>query len=207
MDHLNEILELADIFGEVWDGMESDLLQAGRSDRHMFFNARFALAVESQTAQLAGAPSGTTFNGYFASVMAGAANGFVLRRCFIGVRAGASVPTSQQMTIGLYRQTVAVSGTGYTLTAGVNCELYTTTSTIGGVGVTTALTAGTTGPTIGANALHKWSFNTQSGLDIPAELLEQWQVLLGTANGLAFVNIGNALPTSHLFTLSAEWEE
>jgi hypothetical protein len=169
--------------------------------------ARFALAVESQTAQPAGAPAGTTFNGYFAAVCAGAANGFVLRRVFIGVRAGGSVPTSQQMTIGLYRQTVIPTSTGFTTTAGINCELYTTTSGIAGVLVTTGASANTTGPTIGANALHKWSFNTQSGLDIPAELLEQWTVLLGTANGLAFVNIGNALPASHLFTLSAEWEE
>lgn len=169
--------------------------------------ARFACAVESQTAQLAGAPSGTTFNGYFAAVVAGAANGFVLRRLFIGVRAGASVPTSQQMTIGLFRQTVRVVGTGFSTVTGVNCELYTTASGISGIDVTTAAAAGTTGPTIGGTALHKWSFNTQSGLDVPAELLEQWQVLLGTANGLALVNIGNALPTAHLFTVSAEWEE
>ncbi len=169
--------------------------------------ARFALAVESQAAQPAGLPVTTTFNGYFAAVCAGAANGFVLRRAFLGVRAGASVPTSQQMTVGLWRQTVIPTSTGFTTTAGVNCELYTTTSGIAGVLVTTAATANTTGPTIGAQPLHKWSFNTQSGLDIPAELLEQWTCNLGTANGLAFVNIGNALPTSHLFTLSCEWEE
>lgn len=169
--------------------------------------ARFACAVESQTAQAAGAPSGTTFNGYFAAVVAGTANGFVLRRAFLGVRAGASVPTSQQMTVGIYRQTVRTTGTGFSTTTGVNCELYTTATGISGIDYTTATTAGTGGPTIGATALHKWSFNTQSGLDIPAELLEQWQVLLGTANGLAFVNIGNALPTAHLFTLSCEWEE
>lgn len=169
--------------------------------------ARFAAAVESQSAQLAGAPSGTTLNGYFAAVVAGSANGFVLRRVLIGVRAGASVPTSQQMTIGIFRQTVRISGTGFSTTTGVNLELYTTASGISGVDITTATAAGTTGPTVGATAIHKVSFNTQSGIDLPAELLEQWQVLLGTANGLAFVNIGNALPTSHLFTLSAEWEE
>lgn len=169
--------------------------------------ARFACAAESQTAQLAGTPVTTTFNGYFAAVVAGAANGFVLRRLFIGVRAGASVPTSQQMTIALYRQTVRVSGTGFSTKTGQNCELYTTASGVTGVDITTAASAGTTGPTIGGTALHEWSFNTQSGLDIPAELLEQWQVLLGTANGLALVNIGNALPTAHLFTVSAEWEE
>lgn len=169
--------------------------------------ARFACAAESQTAQPAGTPVTTTFNGYFAAIVAGAANGFVLRRLFIGVRAGASVPTSQQMTIGLYRQTVRVAGTGFTTKTGQNCELYTTASGVSGVDITTAATAGTTGPTIAGTPLHEWSFNTQSGLDIPAELLEQWQVLLGTANGLALVNLGNALPTAHLYTVSAEWEE
>lgn len=169
--------------------------------------ARFACAVESQTAQPAGVPVTTTFNGYFAAVVANTANGFVLRRLFIGVRAGASVPTSQQMTIGLYRQTARVVGSGFTTKTGQNCELYTTASAISGIDVTTAASAGTTGPTIAGTPLHEWSFNTQSGLDIPAELLEQWAVGLGTANGLALVNLGNALPTAHLYTVSAEWEE
>jgi len=168
--------------------------------------ARFAGAIESQAAQAAGTPSGTTFNGYFAAVVAGASNGFVLRRCILGVRASVTV-VSQQQTIALYRQTVRVVGTGFSTTTGTNCELYTTTSGITGIDYTTAASAGTTGPTIGANPLHKFTFNTQSGWDIPAELLEQWTCNLGTANGLAFVNIGNALPSSHLFTLSLEWEE
>lgn len=168
--------------------------------------ARFACAVESQAAQPAGAPSGLTFNGYFAALVAGAANGYVLRRIFLGVRAGASVPTSQQMTVEVRRQTVRVAGTGFTTTTGVNMELYTTASGVTGIDVTTAAAAGTTGPTVG-NPLHKLSFNTQSGWDVPLELLEQFTVLLGAANGLAFVNIGNALPASHVFTISLEWEE
>jgi hypothetical protein len=132
--------------------------------------ARFATAVESQTAQLAGNPSGTTFNGYFAAVVAGSANGFLLRRCFLGVRAGASVPTSQQMTVALTRQTVRAVGTGFSTKTGQNCELYTTASAISGIDVTTAATAGTTGPTVSSTYLHEFSFNTQSGLNIPAEL-------------------------------------
>ena len=168
--------------------------------------ARFAASAESQAAQPAGAPVTTTFNGYFAALVAGAANGFVLRRVMLGVRAGASVPTSQQMTVEIRRQTVRVAGTGFSTVTGSNLELYTTASTISGLDITTAATAGTTGPTVG-NPLHKFTFNTQSTLDIPAELLEQWTVGVGTANGLAFVNIGNALPASHLFTISCEWEE
>lgn len=168
---------------------------------------RFRAAVESQTAQAAGTPSGTTFNGYFAAVVAGASANFKLRRVYLGVRAGASVPTSQQMTVALYRQTVRVVGTGFSTVTGLNMDGRGAATAITGVDVTTATAAGTTGPTIGANPLAKWSFNTQSALDIPFELLEEMYCDQGTANGLAFVNIGNALPASHLFTLDVEWEE
>ena len=168
---------------------------------------RFAAAVESQAAQLAGAPSGTTFNGYFAAVVAGASANFKLRRVRIGVRAGASVPTSQQMTIGCYRQTVRVAGTGFSTVAGLNLDPRGAATAVTGIDVTTATAAGTTGPTIGANPFYRDSFNTQSWLDIPYELLEEFICDQGTANGIAFVNIGNQLPSAHLFTLSCEWEE
>jgi len=168
--------------------------------------ARFSGAVESQAAQLAGAPAGTTFNGYFAAIVAGASANFKLRRAIIGVRAGASVPTSQQLTVGLYRQTVRAVGTGLSNVAGIALDPRSTADPTSGIDVTTAAAAGTTGPTIGANPLHKFSFNSQSGMDIPAELLEEWVCDQGTANGLAFVNVGNALPTAHLYTLSLEWE-
>lgn len=168
---------------------------------------RFMAAVESQTAQLAGTPVTTTFNGYFAAVVAGASANFKLRRVILGVRAGASVPTSQQMTVAIYRQTVRVVGTGFTTITGQALDPRGAATAITGVDVTTATTAGTTGPTIGANPLARLSFNTQSAMDVPAELLEEWICDQGTANGIAFVNIGNALPASHLFTLTTEWEE
>jgi hypothetical protein len=169
--------------------------------------SRFKAAVESQAAQLAGAPSGTTFNGYFAALVAGAAANYKLRRAFLGVRAGASVPTSQQMTIGVYRQTVRVAGTGFSTVTGQNMDGRAVATAITGVDITTATTAGTTGPTIGANPLDRFSFNTQSTLDIPHEFLEELVCDQGTANGIAFVNLGNALPAAHLFTLGLEWEE
>lgn len=168
---------------------------------------RFKAAVESQAAQLAGVPAGTTFNGYFAAVAAGSAANFKLRRAIIGVRAGASVPTSQQMTIAVYRQTVRVAGTGFSTVTGLAMDPRGPVSAITGVDITTAATAGTTGPTIGANPLERLSFNTQSAMDVPYELLEEFLCDQGTANGIAFVNIGNALPASHLFTVSLEWEE
>jgi hypothetical protein len=168
---------------------------------------RFSGAVESQAAQLAGVPSGTTFNGYFAAIVAGAAANYKLRRLFIGVRAGGSVPTSQQMTVAVYRQTVRAVGTGFSTVVLGNMDPRGAASAITGIDVTTAAAAGTTGPTIGANPMRKLSFNTQSGLDVPYELLEEFICDQGTANGLAFVNIGNALPGAHLFTLEVEEEE
>jgi hypothetical protein len=169
--------------------------------------ARFGAAVESQLAQPAGTPVTTTFNGYFAAIVAGASQNFKLRRLKIGVRAGASVPTSQQMTVAIYRQTVRAAGTGFSTVVDQNLDPRGAASQITGVDVTTAATAGTTGPTIGANPLAKFSFNTQAGLDLPWELLEEFICDQGTANGLAFVNIGNALPASHLFTLDIEDEQ
>ena len=169
--------------------------------------ARYAAAVESQAAQPAGTPSGTTFNGYFAALVAGASVNFKLRRVMLGVRAGASVPTSQQMTVVAYRQTVRASGTGLSTVTGLALDPRSAASQVSGIDVTTGSTAGTTGPTIGANPLYRWSFNTQTGLDIPFEFLEEFIGDQGAANGIAFVNIGNALPASHLFTLSLEWEE
>jgi len=168
---------------------------------------RFKAAVESQAAQPAGVPVTTTFNGYFAACVAGAAANFKLRRLILGVRAGASVPTSQQVTVAIYRQTVRVVGTGFSTIVGQNMDSRGAASAITGVDVTTAATAGTTGPTIGANPLERLSFNTQSAFDVPYELLEEFFCDQGTANGIALVNIGNALPAAHLFTASFEFEE
>lgn len=168
---------------------------------------RFRGTVESQTGQLAGTPSGTTFNGYFAAIVAGSAANFKLRRVILGVRAGATVPTSQQYTVAIYRQTVRVVGTGFSTVTMQNMDPRGAASAITGIDVTTATTAGTTGPTIGANPLTKLTLNTQSAADVPFELLEEFICDQGTANGLAFVNIGNALPAAHLFTLDIEEEE
>jgi hypothetical protein len=164
--------------------------------------ARYAASVESQAAQLGGAPVTTTYNGYFAAIV-GNTNGFTLRRVQLGVRATAT-PTSQQQTIGIYRQSVRAVG-AVSNTVGNKLDPYAATSGIGGVDVTTGTTA-TTGPTI-AGPLYRVTFNTQSTLDLPFELLEQLRVSNATTDGIAFVNLGSALPAAHLFTLSLEWEE
>lgn len=169
--------------------------------------SRFRASQESQSAQAAGAPSGTTFNGYFAAVVAGASANLKIRRIILGVRAGAGVPTSQQMTVAVYRQTVRVVGTGFSTQAGLAMDPRSAATAVTGLDYTTATTAGTTGPTIAAAPLVKLTFNTQAAYDAPFEMLEELICDQGTANGLAFVNIGNALPASHLFTFDLEWEE
>lgn len=169
--------------------------------------SRFSATAESQAAQAAGAPATTTFNGYFFGIRGGASANFKLRRLIIGVRAGGSVPTSQQVTLQLQRQTVAAVGTGITLaSAGGALDPRGAASAIAGFDITTALTAGTTGPTL-TTIINKYTFNTQSAMDLPFEFLEEVICDQGTANGLALVNIGNPLPAAHLFTVTAEWEE
>ncbi len=168
---------------------------------------RFTAAVESQAAQPAGAPVTTTFNGYFAAWVAGASANYKLRRVVLGVRGPAGSTTGQQNTIAVYRQTARVVGTGFSTIVGQNTDPRGTTSVTTGLDITTAATAGTTGPSIGANPFARLTFNTQSAWDFPIEGYEEFICDQGVANGWAFVNIGNALPASHLFTLTVEVEE
>jgi hypothetical protein len=170
--------------------------------------ARYSASVLSQAAQLSGVNATTTVNGYLGYWGASATSGYRLRRLQYGVIAGASVPTSQQISIGVYRQTVAPAGTG--LAAAVPGQAYETwtpqTDPTVGLIVTTATTIGTTGPTLAANPLAVIAFNTQSTLDLPYEFMEEIICGIGTANGIAFVNIGNTLPASHSIRLTVEVE-
>lgn len=174
---------------------------------------RFRASIESQAAVAAGTVSGTsntTFNGYFAAIVAGASANLKLRRLILGVRAGASVPTSQQVTVLVVRQTARATGTGFSTNTGQAMDPRGAATAITGVDFTTATAAGTTGPTLASvttAGMCRLSFNTQSAFDAPFEMLEELICDQGTANGLGFVNIGNALPASHLFTLDLEWEE
>lgn len=169
--------------------------------------SRFTTVVESQLAQPAGLPSGVTFNGYWAAIVAGASANLKCRRIKIGVRAGTGPPTSQQVTIALYRQTVRPTGTGFSTLVPQALDPRSMPSQITGIDVTTAAAAGTAGPTLAAQKLDEWTFNTQQGLDLPWELIEELIGDQAAANGIAFVNIGNALPAGHLFTLSVTDEE
>jgi hypothetical protein len=170
--------------------------------------ARYGASIVSQAAQLSGVNATTTVNGYMGYWGGSATCGFRLRRLQLGVIAGASVPTSQQISVGVYRQTVAPVGTG--IAAAVLGQPYEThtlqTDPTAGLFAITATTIGTTGPTLAANPIAVIPFNTQSTLDVPYEFMEEIISAIGTANGIAFVNIGNALPASHQIRLNVEIE-
>lgn len=165
--------------------------------------ARFLSTVESTTAIVATAPSGANANALFGSLQAGANAGFKLRRVTLGVRAGTGAPTSQQLTVGIVRTTARGTATATNAPKALDPNSLQTSS------ITGMDTAWSTVPTATWTApyLYEVSFNSQSGVDLPFELLEELIVSVGTANGLAFINVGNALPTAHLYTLSCETEE
>jgi len=154
--------------------------------------ARYAAQVESSAA-VASATG-------FAWLMAPAGNGYKLRRCTLGVRAGTGVPTSMQCVVGINRVTSA----GTTPTAGMTPAKLDPNSAAAGAVWNTAYA---TPPTTTANEQYRVAFNSQSTVDLPWELLEEFVVAAGTANGLGFINQDNALPASHQYVLSVEWEE
>lgn len=136
----------------------------------------------------------------FGWLMASANNGYKIRRVTLGVVAGATVPTSQQVTVGINRVTTA----GTTPAAGMTpAKLDPNAAAAGSVWNTSYATP----PTNTANDQYRASFNSQSGVDLPWELLEEFICSSGTTNGLAFINRDNALPASHAFTISVEFEE
>lgn len=136
----------------------------------------------------------------FASVVPAAAVACKIRRVTIGVVAGASTPTSQQVTVGINRGTAR--GTASTTVTAGKMDPRTAASQITGVD-----TAWSAAPTLASADQFRVSFNSQSGVDLPWEALEEFQSDVGTANPIVFVNRDNALPTSHAYTLSIEYEE
>lgn len=136
----------------------------------------------------------------FAWLQAASGNGFKLRRVTLGVVAGTSVPTSQQLTVGINRVTTAGTTPGGGMTPN---RLDPNSAAAGSTFKTTYGTA----PTTTSDDLFRVSFNSQSGVDLPWEQLEELIVAAGTANGLVFINRDNALPASHSYVISVEFEE
>ena len=119
------------------------------------------------------------------------------------MRAGASVPTSQQLTIAAVR--VTTRGTATT----TNAPKATNPNTLQTSSLTGLDVAWSTVPTATWTAPYLWetSFNTQSGADLPFEDPEDFACALGAGNGIAFINVANALPAGHILTLSITSEE
>jgi hypothetical protein len=129
-----------------------------------------------------------------------AGSGGKLRRVTVGVLAGTGAPTSQQLELGIARITNAGTTPGGSVTGAkldpnspaASCLFHTTYATP---------------PTVTSPDFYKVAFNSQSGVDLPAELLEEWIFAAGTTDGFAFINRTNALPAAHKMVLSVEWEE
>jgi hypothetical protein len=132
-------------------------------------------------------------------LMAPAGSGCKLRRITGGVVAGATTPTSQQVSIGIARTTNAGT-TGTPVTAHKLDPNSPSAAMVPN-------SAFSTPPTLVATDQFLIPFNTQSGFDLPWEQLEEWVISAGTTNGIALLNRVNALPTSHLYQVSVEWEE
>jgi hypothetical protein len=155
--------------------------------------ARYTATVES-TAALA---ADTAF-GWLRPV-AGA--GGKLRRVTVGiVTPAATVPTSQQLQLGIARITNAGTTPGGSV-AGAKLDPNAPTASC------LFHTTYATPPTVTSPDFYKISFNSQSGADLPFELLEEAIFAAGTTDGFAFFNRDVALPTGHKMALSVEWEE
>ena len=143
-----------------------------------------------------------TATGFF-WLMGAATRGFFLRRVTLGVivTTAATVPTSQQVQVNIS----LASSAGTTPTAATN-GISALNSQLNATPLIAADSAFVTPPTT-TGSPYVISFNTQSAVDLPWEQSDEWLVPLGTANGLAFINAGPALPANHQLTITTEWEE
>lgn len=166
--------------------------------------ARFDGVIESATALGTGINSNSaTTGGLFASLVLTASSAFKFRRCTLGVRAGTGAPTSQQVSVAIIRCTARGTQTTTQTLNKMDSNSFATNVALDSAWSTTPTLSGTAL----ANYLTEVTFNTQSGVDLPFELLEEMYTSGASGNGLAFFNIGNALPTSHLYTAAFEIEE
>lgn len=126
-----------------------------------------------------------------------------IRRVTLGVSTTtAIVPTSQQVRVGFNITTAGSPATPVSATAN---KLDPQSGTNGVNLIASWGTAPTL--TVTANDQYGVAFNTQSGADLPWELLEEWRTLSSTTGGIAIVNRLVALPAGHQISLAMEWEE
>lgn len=166
---------------------------------------RFISTVESVAGLSGSVPAGGTANGLFANLAASNASGYKFRRMIFGVRAGAGVPTSQQITIAAVRVTARGTATTTNPLRATNPNLLQTSSL---TGLDVAWGAVPT-PAVAWTGPYFWevSFNSQAGADLPFEDPEDLACAAGLGNGIAFINVANALPANHILTMSLTSEE
>ena len=153
---------------------------------------------KAQLTSSAALTSGTAFAwlGYSSTV------GFRLRRVILGVIAGSSPVSSQQLQVGINPTS---SGTPATATNVTNYQMNSAFR----ASSNNLVSAWVTPPTLAATDEITLAFNSQSGGDWPWEIPEDlWPPFVPAANvGFAFVNRVNTMPSGASFTLTAEWEE
>jgi hypothetical protein len=166
--------------------------------------ARFNGVCESATALTTGINSASaTVGGLFLNLRLNATSAFKIRRLTFGVRAGVGAPTSQQMSIVAIRSSAAGAGATAQVLNQMDPNSFASNVRADVTGWTTTPTLSGTGQ---ANWIFEATFNSQSGVDLPWELLEELYTST-SGNGIAFFNNGNALPTSHLYTAAYEVDE
>lgn len=165
--------------------------------------ARFTSTVISAATLVATAPTGATANSLFANLNASATAGFKLRRITIGTVA-AGTPVSQQCVVALVRTTARGTATSTFAPKALDPNSLQTSSI---TGLDTAWSTVPTATWTAANWSYLIPFNSQSSADLPYELLEEMVCGIGVANGIAFINVQNTMPTGHSYVLTVEHEE
>src|SRR5690349_15583718 len=102
----------------------------------------------------------------FLAIVPAAAVAFRLRRVTLGVVAGATTPTSQQVTVGINRGSARGTSSGTATTTALDPRAAAS-------GITAVDNTWSVAPTLAAADFFRTSFNSQSGVDLPWELMEE----------------------------------
>lgn len=138
----------------------------------------------------------------FAWWMGTATGGGLLRRVILGVRntTAATAVTDFQCKVGIARVTNAGTTPGGALTLNATRGYQGTARTVFN-------TTYATPPTVATPDQVIIPFNSKSGVDWPAEMLEEFAIDNLTTDGYAFVNRSGAMPAAHVYDLWVEIEE
>jgi hypothetical protein len=129
-------------------------------------------------------------------------SGGLLRRVVIGIRhtTAATAVTDFQAKVGIARVTNAGTTPGGAITPGL-------TRGYQGPARTAFNTTYATPPTLTTPDQIIIPFNSKSGVDLPAEMLEEFAIDNLATDGYAFLNRSGAMPASHVYDYWVEFEE